>query len=85
MQTAIGRAEGALRSARAFLFEMAEELDSASEAGGQVSVRQGRTLWFVPTRFLEIGPVSGLPAFIEHCLARYRFPPPSITFRNFVG
>jgi hypothetical protein len=29
-----------LRSARAFLFEMTEELDSASEAGDKVSIRQ---------------------------------------------
>jgi indole-3-acetate monooxygenase len=40
VQVAIGRAEGALRSARAFLFEMAEELDDASEAGDEISVRQ---------------------------------------------
>ena len=40
VQVAIGRAEGALRSARAFLFEMAEELDVASEAGEFISVKQ---------------------------------------------
>lgn len=39
-QAAVGRAEGALRSARAFLFEMTDELDSASEAGEEISVRQ---------------------------------------------
>jgi indole-3-acetate monooxygenase len=40
VQVAIGRAEGALRSARAFLFEMTEELDNASEAGEEMSVSQ---------------------------------------------
>jgi alkylation response protein AidB-like acyl-CoA dehydrogenase len=40
VQTAIGRAEGALRSARAFLFEITEELDSASEAGDKISIKQ---------------------------------------------
>jgi alkylation response protein AidB-like acyl-CoA dehydrogenase len=40
VQSAIGRAEGALRSARAFLFEMTEELDKASEAGEEISIRQ---------------------------------------------
>ena len=40
VQSAIGRAEGALRSARVFLFEMTEELDKASEAGEEISIRQ---------------------------------------------
>jgi alkylation response protein AidB-like acyl-CoA dehydrogenase len=40
VQTAIGRAEGALRSARAFLFEMTQELDDASEAGDNISIKQ---------------------------------------------
>jgi indole-3-acetate monooxygenase len=40
VQVAVGRAEGALRSARAFLFEMTEEIDTASEAGDEISVSQ---------------------------------------------
>ena len=40
VQVAVGRAEGALRSARAFMFEMAEELDVASEVGDSISIKQ---------------------------------------------
>jgi alkylation response protein AidB-like acyl-CoA dehydrogenase len=39
VQLNIGRAEVALRSARAFMYEMTQELDSASEAG-QISMEQ---------------------------------------------
>ncbi len=39
-QTAVGRAEGVLRSARAFLFEMTDEMDNASETREEISVKQ---------------------------------------------